>query len=162
MLLYIVRHAFAGQHGDPRYPDDSLRPLTKKGCKRFRRVVKRLARADFAPAVVATSPYIRCLQTAELICERVAPRPKLVNLDALKPGSQLEALVEWSNRQEVTELAWVGHAPDVDNLASALLGSSDGSITFAKGAVAAIEFGDEIAQGRGQLRWCVTPSIMGA
>ena len=45
MLLYIVRHAFAGQHGDPSYPDDSLRPLTKKGRKQFRRVVKKLCQA---------------------------------------------------------------------------------------------------------------------
>ena len=37
MLLYIVRHAYAGQHGDPHYPDDSLRPLTKRGRKQFAR-----------------------------------------------------------------------------------------------------------------------------
>ena len=30
MNLYIVRHAFAGQHGDPNYPDDALRPLGLK------------------------------------------------------------------------------------------------------------------------------------
>ena len=47
MLLYIVRHAFAGQHGDPRYPDDSLRPLTNKGRKQARRMIKKLARRGF-------------------------------------------------------------------------------------------------------------------
>ncbi len=47
--LYIVRHAFAGQHGDPRYPDDALRPLTKRGTKQFRKVVKKLHRRGFAP-----------------------------------------------------------------------------------------------------------------
>ena len=56
MLLYIVRHAPAGQHGDPRYPNDSLRPLTRKGERRFSRLVKRLAEHGLAPTLVVTSP----------------------------------------------------------------------------------------------------------
>jgi len=43
MRLYIVRHAFAGQHGDPNYPDDSLRPLTSQGRKKFKRLVEAIA-----------------------------------------------------------------------------------------------------------------------
>ena len=60
MLLYLVRHAYAGQHGDPRYRDDSLRPLTTKGRKRFRRVIKKLSQRGFGPTLVATSPFVRC------------------------------------------------------------------------------------------------------
>jgi phosphohistidine phosphatase len=160
MLLYIVRHAFAGQHGDPRYPDDSLRPLTKKGCKRFRRLVKKLSRAGVAPSIVVTSPFVRCRQTADLLCERIAPRPDLIQLDDLKPGSNLESLVSWSNGQDVEELAWVGHSPDVEHLAGALLGAHDGAIAFAKGGVAAIRFEDAIVAGQGQLQWCVSPKIV--
>ena len=162
MLLYIVRHAFAGQHGDPRYPDDSLRPLTKKGCKRFRRTVKKLACSGFLPSLVATSPFVRCRQTAEFLCERVAPRPDMIQLDDLKPGSQLESLIGWSNEQGVEALAWVGHSPDVEHLAAALLGAREGSIAFAKGAVAAIRFDDAMAAGQGQLQWCVTPKVIRA
>ena len=58
-------------------------------------------------------------------------------------------------------LAWVGHAPDVDELVSCLLSPHDAAIVFAKGAVAAIQFDGEIASGRGQLRWFVTPKILG-
>lgn len=161
MLLYIVRHAYAGQHGDPRYPDDSQRPVTKKGCKQFRRLIKRLTRRDFAPSVVASSPLLRCRQTAELICERIAPRPDLVLLDSLQPAGDLESLVTWSNEQGAEELAWVGHSPDVDRMIAVLLGAPDGSIAVAKGAVAAIEFDDTIAAGHGHLQWCVTPKVIG-
>jgi phosphohistidine phosphatase len=161
MILYIVRHAFAGQHGDPRYPDDSLRPVTKKGCKQFRRLAKRLARRKVVPMVVAASPFVRTRQTAELLCERIAPRPDLVTLDSLMPGSDLDALVTWSNEQGAEELAWVGHSPDVDRIAAALIGAREGSIAVAKGAVVAISFDDQIAPGHGQLRWCVTPKIAG-
>jgi phosphohistidine phosphatase SixA len=31
MFVYLVRHAWAGQSGDPRFANDSLRPLTDKG-----------------------------------------------------------------------------------------------------------------------------------
>jgi phosphohistidine phosphatase len=161
MLLYIVRHAYAGQHGDPRFPDDDLRPLTKKGQKQFRRAVKKLARRAFSPTVVATSPLVRCRQTAELICERVWPAPELVHLDSLRPGSDLQSLVAWSNEQSVEELAWVGHAPDVDLLAAHLLGAREGSLHFGKGAVAAIAFEDEIGPGEGQLQWSLTPKMLG-
>jgi phosphohistidine phosphatase len=161
MLLYIVRHGPAGQHGDPHYPDDALRPLTKKGQKQFRRLVKKLARRGFAPAIVGTSPLVRCRQTAVAICQRVAPPPELTDLDCLRPGSDLDALIAWSNDHEVGELAWVGHAPDVDRLAAALIGGREGGIVFAKGAVAAINFENEIAVGVGELRWLVTPKALG-
>jgi phosphohistidine phosphatase len=159
MILYIVRHGLAGQHGDPRYPDDDLRPLTKKGEKQFRKLAKRLARRGFAPGVVATSPLVRCRQTADLVVERVCPQPRLVETDALRPGSRLDELVRWSNEQAVEELAWVGHSPDVEELAAELLGGRDGAVAFAKGAVAAIRFDGPIAPALGELRWLVTPAV---
>ncbi|MBI3837271.1 MAG: histidine phosphatase family protein [Planctomycetia bacterium] len=161
MRLYIVRHAFAGQHGDPRYPDDALRPLTKKGRKRFRRVVETLGERGFAPTLVATSPLLRCRQTADLIIESILPRPKLAEQDALRPGGRLDELVAWSNAQGGEETAWVGHAPDVDRLLAALVGGRDGALVFAKGAVAAIDFEEEIVIGQGEMRWFVTPKMLG-
>ncbi|HEX3725105.1 MAG TPA: histidine phosphatase family protein [Pirellulales bacterium] len=161
MLLYLVRHAYAGQHGDPRYPDDELRPLTRKGCKRFRRVIKRLSRRGFEPTIVATSPLVRCRQTAEVICQRISPPPELFELESLKPGSNFEAIVAWSQPHAAEELAWVGHSPDLDSMACALLGAREGSILLAKGAVAAIAFDGPPAAGQGQLRWCVTPKTLG-
>jgi phosphohistidine phosphatase len=158
--LYIVRHAFAGQHGDPNWPDDSLRPLTDKGRKQFRRVVKKLARRGFAPKLVATSPFVRCRQTADEVCHRVSPPPELVELEALAPGGRLNELVEWSNSRNVDALAWVGHSPDVDQLAAALLGMRGGTIDFAKGAVATICFDEQIVAGEGELIWFTSPKIL--
>jgi phosphohistidine phosphatase len=159
--LYIVRHAYAGQHGDPRYPDDSLRPLTKRGVKQFRKVVKKLHRIGFAPEVLATSPLIRCKQTADVICERVFPPPEFVELDALQPGSELDTLIAWTNARGAESTAWVGHAPDVDHLAAALLGMDGRAISFSKGAVAAIRFDEHVALGEGGIRWFAGPKLLG-
>ena len=162
MILYIVRHAWAGHFGDPEWPDDFQRPLSDKGGKRFSKVVETLALRGFAPEVVATSPLIRCRQTAERIVDVVRPRPELVELDELRPGSELEGLVKWTARQAKhhREVAWVGHAPDVGRMAAAMIGQA-GWIRFAKGAVAAIRFYDTPEVGGGELRWLVTAKMLG-
>ncbi len=66
MLLYIMRHAWAGEFGDPRYPSDRQRPLTTEGKKRFAKWLKYLDRKDIRPTQIFTSPYMRCAETAEL------------------------------------------------------------------------------------------------
>ena len=75
MFLYIARHAWAGERGDPRWPDDSLRELTPDGIERYTKVVKALADRGFNPDRIATSPYTRCRQTAEIIAKHVASNP---------------------------------------------------------------------------------------
>ncbi len=160
-MLYIVRHAWAGHFGDPDYPDDRKRPLTDEGGDRFRRVVDTLAERGFQPQVVATSPLIRCRQTAELISQCVPGNPQVVALDALEPDSDLAEMVHWTNRQDARDVAWVGHAPDVGHMVAALVGNGVAHIRFAKGAVAAIEFTGNIAQRGGVLRWLLTAKVLG-
>lgn len=161
MILFIARHGLAGEHGDPRYPNDSLRPLTKEGQDRFTHVIKLLAERGLAPSVIATSPLVRCRQTAEIMREHSSCRTPLVELDELAPGSQLDGLIEWTNSQAVDSVAWVGHAPDVDEMTANLIGDDTASIRFAKGAIACLTFDDQVALGRGELKWLVTAKVLG-
>jgi phosphohistidine phosphatase len=161
MFVYIARHAWAGERGDPRWPDDSQRPLTPEGIERYTAAVKVLTQRAFAPARIATSPYTRCRQSADIIAAHVEGRPRIVELPALEPGSDLEALIEWSNEQDGENVCWVGHSPDVEGLASALVGDGGSNIRFAKGAVAAIEFDEEVALDAGELHWLVTAKLLG-
>lgn len=161
-MLYLVRHAWAGQRGDARWPDDDLRPLTKQGIKRFGEIVKRLAERDFAPGLVATSPLARARQTADVIVRLLAEEPELIELEELAPGSQLERLIAWTNQHaRGRDVAWVGHAPDISHWAGGLLGGAPSAFRFSKGAVAAIDFEDRLARGAGELRWLVTARILG-
>ena len=160
MLLYIVRHAPAGQHGDPRYPNDSLRPLTRKGQRRFRRLVERLVEHGLAPTLVVTSPLLRCRQTAEVLVGRAREEPKLLERDELAPGAPWTELIAWTNAEGAAEAAWVGHAPDVDHITAALIGSADANLSFAKGAIAALRFAEKIAVGEGELCWFVKPKLI--
>jgi phosphohistidine phosphatase SixA len=161
MFVYIARHAWAGERGDPRWPDDSLRPLTQEGIERYTAAMKVLTKRGFAPTRIATSPYTRCRQTADIIAQHCEGRPKIEDLSTLEPGSDLEALIEWSNEQSGEDVCWVGHSPDVEGLASALVGDGGSNIRFAKGAVAAIEFDKRVAEDAGELHWLVTAKLLG-
>jgi phosphohistidine phosphatase len=163
MFIYIARHAWAGERGDPQWPDDSLRELTPDGIERYTKVVKTLADRGFSPDRIATSPYTRCRQTAEIIADHVASKPRIDELEALEPGSELEPLLEWSveHAQDNKSLCWVGHSPDVERLTAELIGDGAARIRFAKGAVAAIEFEAEINSGAGELFWLVSAKLLG-
>jgi len=161
MFIYIARHAWAHDFGDPRWPDDSLRELEFDGAERYIQVVEALAERGFEPEIVATSPYVRCRQTADLIARHTLHRPKTVELDALQPGSDFDALVTWSQQQAAKSICWVGHAPDVGNLTATLIGDPRANIRFAKGAIAAIRAYSEIGLGCGQLYWHVTAKSLG-
>jgi phosphohistidine phosphatase SixA len=161
MFLYIARHAWAGERGDPRWPDDSLRPLTPEGIERYDEVVKALVKRGLAPKRIATSPYTRCRQTADLLAKRIAGQPAIDELQDLEPGSNLEAAIDWTNTLGGVDACWVGHSPDVERFVAVLVGDGDAQIRFAKGAVAAIEFDDEVFVGGGQLYWLATAKLLG-
>ena len=162
MFIYIARHAWAGERGDPRWPDDSLRELTPEGIERYVEVVKVLVERGFAPERIVTSPYTRCRQTADIIAKHAAGKAEIEELEALEPGSDLDELVEWTNEQGGKDVCWVGHSPDVELLAAALIGDGAARVRFAKGAVAAIGFDSNGANaGGGELYWLATAKLLG-
>ncbi len=162
MFLYIARHAWAGDRDDDRYPDDSLRELTPEGRERYNEVLKSLVKRGFAPQQIATSPYLRCRQTAEIISQRVPGNPPITELSDLEPGSSLRPLTEWTKDQRGSDVCWVGHSPDVELFAAALIGDGAARIRFAKGAIAAIQFDDEeVYVAGGELYWLATAKLLG-
>jgi phosphohistidine phosphatase len=161
MHLYIVRHAYAYEHGDPRWPDDSKRPLAPEGAERFRRGITALAKRDFEPKVIASSPYVRCRQTADILAEEVGAKAP-IELSALAPGSDLDELIAWTSHQRSESIAWVGHSPDVEFLLASMISEGEANVRFAKGAVAAIRIHGDLAPGSGELQWLATLKSLGA
>lgn len=163
MDLYIIRHAWADYDETTVWPDDRLRPLNKEGKQRFARMVKKLAKVGFAPEMIATSPLVRCRQTADLAAEGVDGSPPVVECDALVPGSDLAGMIAWTTQHahDCQSVAWVGHAPDVSHMAGQLTGAGGDAINFAKGAVACIRFAELPELGTGVLRWLATAKVLG-
>ena len=160
MILFLVRHAWADH---PDWADDYTRPLTDEGRQRFAAMVKILAAADFAPEIIFTSPLTRCLQTAELIAAGLPGKVEVVPRDELQPGSNLRGMIKWTaaHTGKLKAVAWVGHAPDVNVIAAALIGNGDAGIAMAKGAMAAIRFEQSPEIGGGELKWLATAKLLG-
>ncbi len=163
MDLYIVRHAWAAERDDSQWPDDRLRPLTEDGKKRFAKLAAGLVENGMTPEVIATSPLLRCVQTAKFLAGETPAKPEIVELAALQPDSDLAELMRWTARQAAghRHVAWVGHSPDVERLTGRLIGASEALIRFAKGGAAAIRFDGPLEVGAGELRWLVTASVLG-
>lgn len=160
MMIYIVRHAWAHELDGIEFTDDASRTLTHKGRKRFACVVKALMERDFAPVVIATSPILRCRETADLIAEHLGGETPVVPLDELAPGTDLEGLLDWTAEQS-GDVCWVGHSPDVGDMTAALIGDRYSLIRFGKASIAAIRFDSRPAQRQGELEWLVTPKMLG-
>ena len=163
MDLYIIRHAWAENRDDSRWPDDDLRPLTAEGKQRFAQVVKQLVARGMAPGIIATSPLVRCVETAQLVAAGLSDAPKIVEARRVAAGQRLgrAAAMDDSTWPKHEEIAWVGHAPDVSRLAAAMIGAGDSLVRFAKGAVAAIRFDGPPALGSGELHWLATAKLLG-
>jgi phosphohistidine phosphatase len=156
--LYVIRHAVAEDPGPG--IDDHARRLTAKGRKRFARMVRRLARAGLDVDVIATSPLVRCRETAEILAAELASRPRIEVLDALAPSSDWQAIVEWTVDQDAAQVAWVGHAPCVGRLVALSIGDGSAAVRMQKGAIAAISLDDGPGQP-GELDWLVSPDLLG-
>ncbi|MDX1961930.1 MAG: histidine phosphatase family protein [Pirellulales bacterium] len=167
MILYLMRHAWAGDFGDPRYPDDRQRPLTAEGRKRFIRWLNYLEPADIRPRVIFTSPYVRCRQTADLLAEWLADTHKysatVISIDELGCGARPRDV--WTTTQGhpanalAEDQAWVGHMPDMSSMCGAWLGLSGGGLHFTKGAIAAIRCDPPPQLGQGELLWLASPKM---
>jgi phosphohistidine phosphatase len=162
MKLFIIRHAWAEAPGDPTWPTDAERPLTKKGRDRFARMAAILVARGMGPQIIATSPLVRCVETAEILARAVGQQAQVLVCQDLRPGGDVDGLLRWTDAQrgQHDQIAWVGHAPDVEHLAAAMIGPGGGQIHFAKGAVAALEFEDAIRPAAGELRWLATAKIL--
>jgi phosphohistidine phosphatase len=159
MFIYLARHAWAGHYGDPAWPDDSLRPLTDDGMERYRRMMELMVTRGLEPSVIATSPLVRCRQTADIMAALTGA--SVVETEDLAPGLDLEGMIDWSNEQQGADVAWCGHNPDLELVLPQLLGDGTAHTRFAKGAIAAVAFDEEVAAGEGELHWLVTAKLVG-
>ncbi len=87
MRLVLVRHGHAGTK-EGWDGDDRLRPLDARGRRQARHLVEVIVPLE--PARLLSSPYLRCLQTMELIAAKTGL--DVIEEDALTPNDGPDAL----------------------------------------------------------------------
>ena len=158
MQVYILRHGIAEEvrHGG----SDADRALTNEGRKKLREVLRLAEKADVVPSVIITSPYVRAVQTAEVVIEVLGYANDLLRTEALVPSS--DALAVWEEiraHQGVMQLMLVGHEPLLSQVVAFLLNSTALMVDVKKGALIRIDIEGFGAQPHGILRWMVVPKL---
>lgn len=145
MIIHLVRHAEAIER-TPEVPEEH-RYLTRRGRRRFRKAAKSLATLGIEPDVILTSPLIRSVQTADILAEKLRFKGELVVAAALAPGFRPEGLDELLKlHPQATEVALVGHEPDLGLVTQSLLGD-EASLALPKGATVSFK---KSASGTGE------------
>lgn len=166
MELLVIRHAIAEdretfqQKGKP----DAERPLTERGRRRMRSAARGLATLVPGIDVLATSPYARAVETAEIVSRAfrdAAPTPMTVDL--LTPEGSFEALLTWLGEEPADRTAIVGHEPHLSGFISWLLTGRHGSfVELKKGAASLLQLPPRGPAGSAFLRWALTPGQLRA
>jgi phosphohistidine phosphatase len=132
MDLFLIRHAIAEERRAGLR--DSDRALTHKGRARFEAMVKSLDRAGVCFDHVYCSPWLRAVQTAELL-EPITNGPLIETEElAQAPRAELFTLLEGK------KVACVGHEPWMSDALSILTTGHPNtlSVRFKKGGVASL------------------------
>src|SRR5256885_9784491 len=98
MLLYLLRHGIAEDHGSR--ASDEERELTDEGKEKTRAAMNAVRKMKlFEPDLVISSPLIRAKQTAEIAMELFAKSAKFELSDALKSEAEvtdtMALIVKW-------------------------------------------------------------------
>ena len=157
MIIYLVRHANAGQPlNNPK--KDEKRPLDADGIDQCGLVGRALAALDAQPDIILSSPLKRATQTASLVGNELGYEGKLQLESALRPeGSfaEFRRVLEKYARYEA--IMAVGHNPSITEFLARMISKSgcQAMVDFKKGAVARVE----TVRHAAMLNWFLTPKI---
>jgi phosphohistidine phosphatase len=156
--LVVIRHGPAGDRSEweAKGRDDRLRPLTPKGKKEVRRAAAALAGLVPALDVLATSPLVRAVETAEIVAAEYDCETE--TLESLAPDHDPSDLLPWLQAQPHSgTVGLVGHEPHLSTLVGYLLTERKGSfIELKKGGACLLETDDPAQPGRSTLQWLLT------
>ncbi len=159
MILYIIRHGSTTLSNSKK--SDEERKLSQDG-KTILRKVLTLARDIFSTKLdqIATSPYTRAIQTAEIAREILRPaRPDFIVDDSLSPENTPYETYRFLGNQKVERLLIVSHQPIVGDLISDLMGSGS-NIRMSPGSMARLDVKGDYSSREGILMWFVSAGVL--
>jgi len=161
MQLFLVRHGIAIDREDPKCPAEAERYLTEEGIKKTRDVARGVAAISKKPDLLLTSHYVRSVQTAELFATALKyPKQKIRITNLLLPGSDVAALFrELARDKNAESIFCFGHAPHLDEVIAAVLGSKHDATSLRKAGAACLEL-RRVAPPSGTLVWLATPKLL--
>jgi phosphohistidine phosphatase len=157
MNLYLIRHGDAekialSKSDFERELTSKGRELTKKSAEAWKKIIKSFD-------VIASSPLIRAVQTAEIVADVFDHPEKIITDKKITAGTRPEELIDFIRSINVDNIAVVGHEPDMSNYVSAFTSSSGMFLEFKKGTIAKINFEGRVRLASGTLEFLIPPKV---
>lgn len=153
MKLYLIRHGEAIARCETVSEED--RWLTAAGRNDFRANARRLGKKVAVPDVIATSPLVRAVQTADILAETLRFDGEVRVSQELAPGFSAEGLFRLAAAcGSPRSLAVVGHEPDLGEVLARLLGR-DEALPFKKGAIVSLKLEPAGSGTPARFRWLI-------
>lgn len=162
MDLLVIRHAIAGDRdewaktGRP----DHERPITDEGRERMRENARAIRRLVPKLDLLATSPFVRAVETAEVVAEAY-DEIGIMDAPVLAHGKSPDEVCAWLATRPEERIAVVGHEPDLGQLVSWLVfGGVTAGIGLKKGGASLVRSDGAFARGTGELKWLLPPKVL--
>ncbi|MCA2001432.1 MAG: phosphohistidine phosphatase SixA [Chloroflexi bacterium] len=158
MNLYLIRHAIAVEE----FEDDSQRPLTEKGRKKMRQIAKGLRALGVEFDLILSSPYVRAVETAEILADVFKMKREVQISGNLTPMGDPDLLIsEINEKYKAGSLALVGHEPFLTALIGLLIAdNANVDITLKKGGVCSLSADDLHHTRKASMDWLLTPGVL--
>lgn len=160
MHLLVIRHGIAedqiafaltGEIDDRRPLTDRGRTLMRRGARGLRVIAPRID-------LLASSPYLRAMETAAIV-SRVYDGMPVQPTTVLTPDQKPEAALEWLHGCAGEVVAVVGHEPHLTRLVTWLLAKrGDPLLTLKKGSACLLRLDGELERASAVLEWSLTPA----
>lgn len=160
MKLIFVRHGIAGDRVKfalTKRPD-AERPLTGKGVKKLKKAASGLKKLVGRADAVVSSPYLRAVQTAEILAGKLGIK-KIEKTAALEPSGRLADLfARLKSYGAGAAVVLTGHEPHLGKTISGCLGGPGAAfVSLGKGGACLLEFKGKPAAGKAALLWLLEP-----
>jgi len=165
MILYVLRHGIAVELGTPGFEKDAMRTLTPEGRRKLRQVTKAMHAMDVVFDRIISSPYLRAMETAELVAASFKNGPKVESSKTLTPAGTPSQVVEMLHRLVPApgSVLVVGHEPNLSSLVSVLVGGHyNACVVFKKGGLCRLCIDPLSPRPKASIEWLLTPKQMAA
>lgn len=153
MNLYLIRHSISEKLTPPK--KDFERELTPEGIELINNASEGWTKIIPPFDLILYSPYVRAEQTARIIAQVLNITDKLIKENNLAAGCSTGNLIDVLSVYDESNIAVVGHQPDLSNHISNLCCTNHLNIGFPPAAIAKISFNGMLKFGRGRLEFLI-------
>jgi phosphohistidine phosphatase len=165
MKLIFFRHGLAMDRSESvsKGIDEGDRPLLKEGKEKTRKSAELLRKLDFSIEEIVSSPFLRAVETAEVLKEACGVKGKISITEDLLPERNFNDFMSYlKNRSSMGECTvFVGHEPNLSHLVSSSLGGKKSFVEMKKSGFAVIEVESfqDLRAGNGKILTLAGPKL---